>query len=40
MITAETYTGKAGLSMRFDGVERGINDRVRSRDIVLHGSYL
>ncbi|HEX8333756.1 MAG TPA: murein L,D-transpeptidase catalytic domain family protein [Segetibacter sp.] len=38
MVTAETYVGRAGLSMRFDGVERGINDQVRSRDIVLHGS--
>lgn len=38
MITAETYVGKAGLSMRFDGMEKGINDKVRSRDIVLHGS--
>lgn len=38
LVTAETYTGKAGLSMRFDGMERGVNDRVRSRDIVLHGS--
>jgi hypothetical protein len=38
MTTAETYSGKAGLSMRFDGAEHGINDRVRSRDIVLHGS--
>jgi hypothetical protein len=38
MVTAETYNGKAGYSMRFDGAERGINDRVRSRDIVLHGS--
>lgn len=38
MITAETYSGKAGLSMRFDGVEKGINDQVRNRDIVLHGS--
>lgn len=38
MITAETYTGKAGYSMRFDGVEKGINDNVRTRDIVMHGS--
>lgn len=38
LITGETYTGKAGLSMRFNGAEKGINDRVRSRDIVLHGS--
>lgn len=38
MVTAETYTGKAGLSMRFYGMEKGINDNVRTRDIVLHGS--
>lgn len=38
MVTAETYVGKAGLSMRFDGVEKGINNNVRNRDIVLHGS--
>lgn len=38
MVTAETYIGKAGLSMRFEGVEKGINDQVRNRDIVLHGS--
>jgi hypothetical protein len=38
LITAETYTGKAGFSMRFDGAEDGINNKVRSRDIVLHGS--
>lgn len=38
MVTAEAYTGKSGLSMRFDGAEKGINDKVRQRDIVLHGS--
>lgn len=38
MLTAETYNGKAGYSMRFDGMEAGINDKVRTRDIVLHGS--
>lgn len=38
LITAETYTGKAGYSMRFDGMEKGINDNVRMRDIVMHGS--
>ena len=38
MVTAETYVGKAGLSLRFDGAEKGINDLVRTRDIVLHGS--
>ena len=29
MVTAETYRGKAGYSMRFDGMEAGINDNVR-----------
>lgn len=38
MITAETYRGKAGYSMRFDGIEPGINNNVRRRDIVMHGS--
>ncbi|HEX8356784.1 MAG TPA: murein L,D-transpeptidase catalytic domain family protein, partial [Segetibacter sp.] len=35
LVTADAYNGKAGLSLRFDGMERGINDRVRSRAIVL-----
>ncbi len=39
MITGETYKGKAGYSMHFDGMEKGINDHVRMRNIVLHGSY-
>jgi hypothetical protein len=38
MVTAETYSGIAGYSMRLNGMEAGINDLVRSRDIVLHGS--
>lgn len=38
MITNETYFGKAGFSLRFDGMEKGINSNVRSRDIVMHGS--
>lgn len=37
-VTAETYSGIAGYSMRFNGMEPGINDQVRNRDIVLHGS--
>ena len=39
LVTGETYTGKAGYSMHFDGVEPGINDKVRKRDIVMHGSW-
>ena len=38
LVTAETYNGHNGYSMRFDGMERGINDNVRPRDVVMHGS--
>ncbi len=37
-ITGETYRGQHGYSLRIDGVEDGINDNVRVRDIVVHGS--
>lgn len=37
-LTAETYIGKNGLSLRLDGQEPGINDRARERDIVIHGA--
>ncbi|EMR01461.1 murein L,D-transpeptidase catalytic domain family protein [Cesiribacter andamanensis] len=37
-ITAETYEGKFGRALRLDGVEQGINDRMRERGIVLHGA--
>jgi hypothetical protein len=39
LVTAETYRGKAGYSMHLDGVEPGINDKVRQRSIVMHGSW-
>lgn len=38
MITAETYNGTAGYSLRLDGVEDGINNQVRARNVVMHGS--
>jgi len=38
MITADTNNGGRGYSMHLDGMEAGINDRVRSRNIVMHGS--
>lgn len=36
--TAETYHGGNGYSLRMDGLEPGINDRARSRQIVMHGA--
>jgi hypothetical protein len=38
MITGSTYLGKAGYSMYFEGLEKGINSNVRARAIVMHGS--
>jgi hypothetical protein len=38
MVTAETYIGSKGYSLRLDGQEGGINDRVRDRAVVMHGS--
>jgi hypothetical protein len=37
-LTAETYTGREGYSLRLDGMEPGINDNARARAIVLHGA--
>lgn len=37
MRTGETYHGQFGYAMRLDGLERGINDNVRNRTIVMHG---
>ncbi len=38
MKAAEPYEGKHGLSIRLDGLEKGINDNVRVRDIVIHSA--
>lgn len=38
LVTGQPYKGKAGFSLQLNGMEPGINDHVRSRSIVLHGS--
>jgi hypothetical protein len=36
--TGEIYKGKHGLSLKLDGLEKGINDRARKRAVVVHGA--
>jgi hypothetical protein len=37
-LTDGTYIGKHGLSLRLIGLEKGVNDNVAGRDIVLHSA--
>ncbi|WP_137297259.1 murein L,D-transpeptidase catalytic domain family protein [Psychromonas sp. SP041] len=37
-ITAETYYGANGYSLKIDGLDKGINDNARKRYIVVHGA--
>lgn len=36
--TGEVYNGKHGISLKLDGLERGVNDFARKRAVVLHGA--
>jgi hypothetical protein len=38
-VTAETYDGKHGLSLRLDGLNPGLNDHAMERAIVMHGAW-
>jgi len=37
-LTEKTYHGKHGLSLRLDGLDKGINDNARERNIVVHSA--
>lgn len=37
-ITGETYTGKHGLSLSINGMDRDFNNNARERAIVIHGA--
>lgn len=36
--TGEIYNGKHGLSLKLDGLEKGLNDKARDRAVVIHGA--
>lgn len=36
--TGEIYNGKHGMSLKLDGLQRGLNDLARSRAVVMHGA--
>lgn len=37
-VTGATYQGRNGLSLRLEGLDRGVNDRAEERGIVVHGA--
>jgi len=37
-VTADTYNGRNGYSLRMDGLEPGVNDQALARAIVMHGA--
>jgi hypothetical protein len=37
-VTGEVYNGKHGMSLKLDGLEKGINDNARERGVVMHAA--
>lgn len=37
-VTGETYVGSKGYSLKLDGMEKGYNDRIRERAVVIHNA--
>ena len=37
-VTGEIYNGKHGMSLKLDGLEKGVNDNARNRAVVMHGA--
>jgi L,D-transpeptidase catalytic domain len=37
-VTAETYVGSKGYSLKLDGAEKGYNDNLRDRAVVMHSA--
>jgi hypothetical protein len=35
-VTGETYVGSKGYSMKLDGMDKGYNDNIRNRAVVMH----
>lgn len=36
--TGEIYNGKHGMSLKLDGLEKGVNNNARERAVVMHGA--
>ena len=36
--TGEIYSGKHGMSLKLDGLEKGVNDNARARGVVMHAA--
>ena len=37
-VTGEIYNGKHGISLKLDGLEKGVNDNARARGVVMHAA--